>query len=99
VTKRRISAFAGSDLDVILRGLDIDTLVMAGLVTSGVVLSTLVEAVDRDYRTIVLTDGCADADEDLHNILMKRYFPSRGDTTTTAEWVRSLEEPRGTTSS
>ncbi|HEX5323399.1 MAG TPA: isochorismatase family cysteine hydrolase, partial [Capsulimonadaceae bacterium] len=44
VTKRRVSAFAGSDLEVVLRGLGISHLVLAGIATSGVVLSTLREA-------------------------------------------------------
>lgn len=91
VTKRRVSGFAGSDLDVILRGLGVETVVLAGLVTSGVVLSTLVEAVDRDFRVVVLSDGCADADADLHRALMERYFPSRGRVLTTAEWESELQ--------
>jgi nicotinamidase-related amidase len=40
VTKRRVSAFSGSDLDVVLRAGDIDSLVLTGIATSGVVLST-----------------------------------------------------------
>lgn len=91
VTKRRVSGFAGSDLDMILRGLSVETVVLAGLVTSGVVLSTLVEAVDRDFRVVVLSDGCADADADLHRALMERYFPSRGRVLTTAEWESELQ--------
>lgn len=53
VTKRRVSAFTGSDLEVVLRSQDIDTLVLTGIATSGVVLSTLREAADRDYRLVV----------------------------------------------
>jgi nicotinamidase-related amidase len=44
-----VSAFSGSDLDVLLRGLDADTLVLSGIATSGVVLSTLRQAADLDY--------------------------------------------------
>ena len=46
VTKRRVSAFTGSDLDVLLRGARADHLVLAGISTSGVVLSTVREAAD-----------------------------------------------------
>lgn len=60
--KRRVSSFTGSDLEVLLRSLDVRHLVLAGVMTSGVVLSTLREAADRDYRITVLSDGCADAD-------------------------------------
>src|SRR5262249_14321831 len=38
VTKNRVSAFAGTDLDLLLRANDIETLVMFGIATSGVVL-------------------------------------------------------------
>ena len=46
VTKRRVSAFAGSDLGVLLRARRIEHLVLAGIATSGVVLSTLRQAAD-----------------------------------------------------
>ena len=59
VTKHRISAFPGSDLQMILRAKEIDTLVLFGIATSGVVLSTLLEACDADYRTVVIADCCA----------------------------------------
>ena len=49
VTKLRASAFTGSDLEIILRAQGINHLVLSGLVTSGVVLSTLLEAADKDY--------------------------------------------------
>jgi isochorismate hydrolase len=57
VIKRRVSAFAGSDLDLLLRARDIDTLVLTGIAPNGVVLSTLRQAADLDYRLIVLSDG------------------------------------------
>jgi nicotinamidase-related amidase len=41
VTKHRVSAFAGTDLDMILRAGGVDTLVLAGIATSGGVLSTV----------------------------------------------------------
>ncbi len=78
ITKHRISAFAGTDLAMILRANDIDTLVLYGIATSGVVLSTLVEAVDADYRVVVIGDCCADLDLALHDCLIQRLFPTRG---------------------
>ena len=77
LTKRRVSAFAGSDLDVLLRGLAADTLVLAGIATSGVVLSTLRQAADLDYRLVVLADGCLDADAEVHRVLTEKVFPAR----------------------
>ena len=65
VTKRRVSAFTGSDLDVVLRARGTRHLVLAGIATSGVVLSTLRQAADLDYQLTVLADGCLDADAEV----------------------------------
>ena len=66
VTRRRVSAFTGSDLEIILRAKNIDHLVLTGISTSGVVLSTVREAVDKDYLLTVVSDLCADRDEEVH---------------------------------
>lgn len=90
VTKRRFGAFAGSDLDVVLRGAGIDTLVLAGVSTSGVVLSTVRLAADLDYRLTVLADGCADGDAEVHRVLTEKVFPKQATVQTIAAWVASL---------
>lgn len=90
VTKRRVSAFAGSDLEVILRGHKIEHLVLAGIATSGVVLSTVREAADKDYRLSVLSDGCADMDPEVHSVLLNKVFPRQADVLTTAQWAAGL---------
>ncbi|MBS1687618.1 MAG: cysteine hydrolase [Bacteroidetes bacterium] len=87
VMKRRISAFAGSDLEVILRAWGIQHLVLTGIATSGVVLSTLREAADKDYGLTVLADCCADADEEVHRVLTTKIFPRQADVMTVAEWI------------
>jgi nicotinamidase-related amidase len=91
VLKRRVSAFSGSDLDVLLRGAQADTLIMAGIATSGVVLSTLRQAADLDYRITVLADACADADEEVHRVLTQKVFPRQALVTTTDEWIAELQ--------
>ena len=78
ITKHRVSAFAGTDLAMILRANEIDTLILSGIATSGVVLSTLIEAADADYRLAVISDCCADLDSTLHDCLIQRFFPTRG---------------------
>jgi nicotinamidase-related amidase len=77
VRKTRVGAMSTTDLDRQLRDRDIDTLVLAGLSTSGVVLSTLVEAADRDYRLYVLSDGTEDPDADTRDVLLAKVFPRR----------------------
>lgn len=90
VTKVRVSAFAGSDLTQVLRGRGIATLVLSGIATSGVVLSTLRQAADADYDLVVLSDGCLDADPEVHRVLVTKVFPSQADVITMADWVDSL---------
>lgn len=90
ITKHRISAFTGTDLDMILRAKAIDTLVMFGIATSGVVLSTLLHAVDADYRVILIGDCCADQDADVHQALVEKFFPRRGTVITSEELLQSL---------
>jgi len=58
VTKSRISAFAGTDLDLLLRARDIETLILFGIATSGVVLATFLARISHDGRgRIVIGDG------------------------------------------
>jgi nicotinamidase-related amidase len=77
VVKHRVSAFAGTDLEMILRAKGIDTLVLFGIATSGVVLSTLLEACDADFRLIVISDCCIDSSAELHACLIEKLFPRR----------------------
>jgi nicotinamidase-related amidase len=86
ITKRRVSAFAGSDLDVVLRAGEIDHLVLTGIATSGVVLSTVRQAADLDLGLTVLADGCLDSDPEVHRVLTEKVFPRQADVTTVADW-------------
>jgi nicotinamidase-related amidase len=90
VHKNRVSAFAGNNLQQILTAQDIDHLVLAGIATGGIVLSTALQAADLDYRVTVLSDACADPDPDLHNTLVTKVLNRRGDVITTSEWTATL---------
>lgn len=92
VTKRRVSAFCGSDLEVVLRAQGIAHLVLCGIATSGVVLSTLREAADKDYRLTVLSDGCADSDEEVQRVLLTRVFPRQADVVPVETWCAGLHQ-------
>jgi nicotinamidase-related amidase len=87
VTKKRVSAFTGSDLEIILRASKVEHLVLAGIATSGVVLSTVREAADKDFRLTVLSDGCADTDPEVHTVLLTKVFPRQADVMTVGEWI------------
>ncbi len=88
VTKRRISAFTGSDLEVVLRAQGIKHIVLSGVATSGVVLSTTREAADKDYRITILADCCADGDEEVHRVLTTKVFTRQTDVLTVEEWSK-----------
>ncbi len=90
VTKHRVGAFTGTDLEMILRAHDADTLVLFGIATSGVVLSTLLAASDSDYRLIVLRDCCTDQDPEVHACLLDRIFPRSASVITAAEFLAAL---------
>ncbi|MEU9518174.1 cysteine hydrolase [Streptomyces sp. NPDC048224] len=90
VTKRRGSAFSGSDLDLVLRARGIDSLVLSGIATSAVVLSTLWRAVDLDFGVTVLADGCLDTDPEVHRMLTERLFPQWADVISVDEWVGAV---------
>lgn len=88
IVKKRVSAFTGSDLEVVLRSLGITHLILGGIATSGVVLSTVREAADKDYQLTVLSDCCADADEEVHTVLLSKVFPRQADIVTTDAWTK-----------
>jgi nicotinamidase-related amidase len=81
VTKHRVSAFAGTDLEMVLRANGIETLVLAGIATSGVVLSTVRHAADSDYKLVVVEDCCSDRDAEVHRVLMEKVFPRQATVT------------------
>jgi nicotinamidase-related amidase len=85
VRKTRVGAFSTTDLAEQLRHRDISSLILAGISTSGVVLSTVRDAADRDYQVFVLADACADPDPGVHEFLTQRIFPRQADVITTTE--------------
>ncbi len=95
VTKSRISAFAGTDLDLLLRARGVETLILLGVATSGVVLSTFLVAVDADYEVLVIQDCCADLDAELHQTLLERHFPRLGSVLNASEFQKMLQPEPG----
>lgn len=90
ITKRRVSAFTGSDLEVVLRSQEITHIILCGVATSGVVLSTTREAADKDYTITILSDLCRDGDDEVHRVLIEKVLPRQAAVTTSAEWLKSF---------
>jgi nicotinamidase-related amidase len=85
VRKTRVGAFSTTDLAEQLCDREIETLILAGVSTSGVVLSTVRDAADRDYRVFVLADASADPDPLVHDFLTERVFPRQAQVITVAQ--------------
>jgi nicotinamidase-related amidase len=90
VTKRRVGAFSTTDLETILRAKNIHTLVLLGIATSGVVLSTIRSAADMDYALVVVSDACADRDAEVNRVLMDKVFPRQAVVVTTQELINAI---------
>ncbi|MDR3400147.1 MAG: cysteine hydrolase [Pandoraea sp.] len=74
VIKPRVGAFSGADMQALLRSANVDTLVMAGVTTSGVVLSTTRQAFDLDYRVVIARDCCPDPDGEVERVLLDKVL-------------------------
>jgi nicotinamidase-related amidase len=85
VRKTRVGAFSTTDLHDQLRERGVITLILAGISTSGVVLSTVRDAADRDYQVFVLADGSADPVPGVHEFLTEKIFPRQARVITVAE--------------
>ncbi|MEN2435842.1 cysteine hydrolase [Weeksellaceae bacterium A-14] len=90
INKKRVNAFSGNELEMILQAKNIKHLVLSGVATSGIVLSTFCAAFDKDYQITVLSDACADRNEETHRVLMNNVFAERANVYSVEEWSLSL---------
>ena len=77
VYKQRVGAFSENQLHLILRSRGIENLVLFGISTGGITLSTLRRAADLDFRCVVIKDACFDTDQEVHRVLTEKVFPSQ----------------------
>ena len=89
-TKTRTGPFSTTDIDAVLKGLGIESLVLMGISTSGCVLTTVRWAYDIDYSVIVLSDCCADRDDEVLRVLMEQLFPRQATILTSKEFLGLL---------
>ncbi|HEX4386265.1 MAG TPA: isochorismatase family protein, partial [Myxococcales bacterium] len=87
IHKQRVGAFSENHLELVLRARGIDHLVLFGISTSGIVLSTVRAAFDKDFRTVVLADACFDADAEVHRVLTEKIFPRQATVTSVDAFV------------
>lgn len=90
ITKTRPGPFSTTALDVTLRDLGKDTLVVMGVATSGCVLSAVRWAADINYKFIVLADACSDGDPEVHRVLTEKVYPRQGTVMTTQQFIDAI---------
>jgi nicotinamidase-related amidase len=90
VTKTKPGPFSTTALDVTLREMGKDTLIVMGVATSGCVLSSVRWAVDVNYKFIVVSDACSDADPEVHRVLTEKVYPRQGTVMTTQEFLQAI---------
>jgi len=90
IVKHRVSAFEGTDLAMLLRAHDIETLILFGIATSGVVLSTVRQGADLDYRLVVLGDLCYDGDAEVHQFLIENILPRQAQVIAASDYLEGL---------
>ena len=90
IVAHRASVFFGTDLEARLRAQGIDSLIMVGIASTGVVLSSVAYASDADYRLYTVKDCCYDPDPVVHEHLFSTAFESRTTVLSLAEALRLL---------
>ena len=89
IYKTRTSPFSTTGLDVMLREMGRDTLVLMGVATSGCVLTTMRWAADINYKVVVVSDGCTDPDPEVHRVLTEKVYPRQGTVLTAQEFLQA----------
>jgi nicotinamidase-related amidase len=85
VRKTRFGSFSTTNLSSRLREAGIESLILAGISTSGVVLSTVRDAADQDFQIYVLADACADGNPHVHSLLTEAVFAHQAYVINTAQ--------------
>jgi len=75
VPKWRSSAFWGTNLDLLLRGNKIDTILLGGVATNFGVESTARTARELNYNVVVLTDCCLNVAQEQHDFTVTHILP------------------------
>ena len=90
VTKRRVGALYGTDLPVILSAFGANHLVLTGISTSGVILSTTRLAADMDFAVTILADCVGDSDAAVHDFLLTKILPRQAEISDSASFIAAL---------
>jgi ureidoacrylate peracid hydrolase len=90
VTKTGMNAFHGTNLENILRGKGVTTIVLAGMATNFVVEATARHGNDAGYEVVVLSDCCASVNEEMHKFSLKYILPHIATISNSSEFIKAL---------
>lgn len=90
VVKHRVGALHGTDLPVILSAFDANHLVLTGISTSGVILSTTRMAADMDFAITILADCVGDSDPAVHDFLLTKILPRQAEISSSDSFIAAL---------
>ncbi|MCM3412347.1 cysteine hydrolase family protein [Metabacillus litoralis] len=91
IKKRRYSCFFATDLEILLKGLDVNTLIVCGFLTDVCVHYTCVDAHQHDYHVKVVYDGVRGSTEDAHHAALKAIKYLQKDSEIYSDlWIRTL---------
>ena len=94
VKKRRYSAFYGTDMETLLKGLKKQVLIITGVATDVCVYAAALEAQQREYRVIVLNDcvaGHGGTGEQVHEAFLININKVLGDVVSSEELIKALK--------
>lgn len=89
ISKRRYSAFFGTDLEILLKGLHVDTLYLIGGLTDVCIHYTAVDAHQHDYHIKVVADAVAGSSEEAHRYALKAIHYLQRDALVTVADIES----------
>lgn len=90
VIKRRVGPLYGTDLPVILSAFGANHLVLTGISTSGVILSTTRLAADMDFAITILRDCVGDNDPEVNSFLLDRILPRQAEIIGSDDYLAGL---------
>ncbi|MGV8831725.1 MAG: cysteine hydrolase family protein [Devosia sp.] len=90
IIKHRVGALYGTDLPVVLSAFDANHLVLTGISTSGVILSTTRMAADMDFAVTILADCVGDSDPTVHDFLLTKILPRQAEISDSDSFIGAL---------
>jgi nicotinamidase-related amidase len=96
VVKKRYSAFHGTDLDLLLRCLRVNTIGVVGVNTNNCITATTIDGTNHDYGMIVISDCVASSyGRHLHEIALELIENTYGWVMKSKEFLSLIESKKG----